>query len=280
MRIRIRHQSVYRYETPVRSAIQKLRLTPRSYGGQSVEDWRIDIDRDCRLTETEDGFGNILHCFSADGPFDSLTATVEGVVETFDTSGVVQGAVERFPPVLYLRDTDLTQASPQICAFAQEIAGRRTTPLSKLHELLAAIHGIMTFDADATHTNTTAAESFDKKAGVCQDFAHLFIACARSLEIPARYVGGYFRRADGVDAQSAGHAWAEAYVDDLGWVGFDPAHGLSPNEAYVRVAAALDYLGAAPIRGARAGGGSEALEVAITVRDADIQSQSQSQSQN
>jgi transglutaminase-like putative cysteine protease len=105
---------------------------------------------------------------------------------------------------------------------------------------------------DATHVATTAAEAFDKKSGVCQDFAHLFIACARELSIPARYVSGYFLRSDGEGHQPASHAWAEAHVDDLGWVGFDPAHGLSPDDAYVRVAAALDYLGAAPVRGARA----------------------------
>lgn len=272
MRIRIRHESTYRYEAPVRSAIQKLRLTPRQCASQTIEDWRIEIDRDCRLTAGEDAFGNILHCLSIDGPFDAVTTTVEGVVETFDVSGVLRGTVERFPPILFLRDTALTTPSESVRAFAREVTSKRIDTLSKLHELLATIHAIMTFDAGSAEAATTAAEAFERQSGVCQDFAHLFIACARSLDIPARYVSGYFWRVDGLEEQAAGHAWAEAYVEDLGWVGFDPAHGLCPNEVYVRVAVALDYLGAAPIRGARLGGGAEALEVNVQVRASQAQS--------
>ncbi len=273
MRIRIRHETTYRYEQPARWIVQKLRLTPRQCGSQTIQNWRIEIDRDCRLRASEDAFGNIVHSFSADGPFDSVSALVEGDVETFDTAGLVQNTPERFPPQLYLRETQLTTSSPTLSAFAREITARKTDTLSRLHELLAAIHAIMIFDTNTTHSATPAAEAFEQKSGVCQDFAHLFIACARELSIPARFISGYFLRSDGQDAQAAGHAWAEAYVEDLGWVGFDPAHGLAPNEAYVRVAAAPDYLGAAPIRGARAGGGGEALEVSVRV--AAIQAQAQ-----
>jgi len=106
----------------------------------------------------------------------------------------------------------------------------------------------MTFDARATHVATPAAQTFARGQGVCQDFAHIFVACARTLNIPARYVSGYLKRAEG-EAQAAGHAWAEGFVEGLGWVGFDATHKMSPDDAYVRVAAALDYLGAAPIRG-------------------------------
>ena len=101
-------------------------------------------------------------------------------------------------------------------------------------------------------------KSFAIKRGVCQDLTHIFIACARSLGIPARYVCGYFFRADGVVEQSAGHAWAEAFVDGLGWVAFDPANRISATDAHLRVAVGLDYLSAAPIRGTRYGGGDEA----------------------
>lgn len=280
MRLRIRHQSTFRYDSPARGALQKLRLTPRQCDSQSIVNWRIEVDRECRLSAGEDAFGNILHCFSADGPFDSLTTVVEGEVETFDTSGVVRGAVERFPPALYLRETPLTRPSDSLRAFAHEITARRSDALSHLHELVAAIFAVMTFDADSTHVATDADEAFQQKRGVCQDFAHLFIACARALGIPARYVSGYLWRADSQDEQTAGHAWAEGYVDDLGWVGFDPAHGLSPGESYVRVAVALDYLGAAPIRGARFGGGDEVLDVNVRVRAAQTRTHMQSQTQS
>lgn len=274
MLIRIRHETIYRYKEPAKAVLQRLLLTPRNFLGQHIANWRIDVDRDCRLIRGEDAFGNIFHSFSVEGAFDSLATLVEGEVETFDTQGVVQGAIERFPPELYLRETPLTAPSENLRAFAREITARRTDTLSKLHELLAAIYAVMTFDADITHAATTAAEAFEHKGGVCQDFAQLFIACARAIDIPARYVSGYFRRTDGEDDQTAGHAWAEAFVEDLGWVGFDPTHGVSPDEAYVRVAVALDYLGAAPIRGARTGGGGEAMEVKVLVDMARGQTQS------
>lgn len=278
MRIRIRHETTYRYAEAPRAAVQHLRLTPRNHDGQHVASWRIDVDRDCRLVQSEDAFGNILHRFSADGPIESISTVVEGEVTTFDMAGVVSGAVERFPPILYMRETPLTAPSAAISAFARQATSKESGTLAKLHALLGALYESLTFDADATHAATTAAECFEHRQGVCQDFAHLFIACAREIGAPARYVSGYFLRSD-VEDQVAGHAWAEAYVENLGWVGFDPAHGVSPHENHVRVAAALDYLGAAPIRGAQSGGAGEIMEVRICVAQAPVFSQLQSQSQ-
>jgi transglutaminase-like putative cysteine protease len=122
------------------------------------------------------------------------------------------------------------------------------------------------FDVDATDTGTSAKEAFGLGHGVCQDFAHIFVAAVRHLGIPARYVSGYLCRGD-TTKQGSGHAWAEALVPDLGWVGFDPANNLCPTDAYVRVAMGLDYLGAAPIRGARYGGTGERLTVKVDVTD-------------
>lgn len=274
MRIRIRHETSYRYAAPAKSAIQHLRLTPRNFDGQHVESWRIDVDRDCRLIACEDAFGNILHRFAADGPLQSITTTVEGEITTVDTAGVASGALERLPPALYLRQTPLTAPSAEIAAFAHATTAGHASRLAALHALLTTIYATMAFDADATHAATTASECFAHRKGVCQDFAHLFIACARAIGAPARYVSGYYLRSDS-DEQAAGHAWAEVYVADLGWVGFDPAHGVSPGERHVRVAAALDYLGAAPIRGARTGGGDEIMDVRVRVAPMQAQSQSQ-----
>lgn len=274
MRIRIRHETTYRYDEPAKSAIQNLRLTPRNYDGQHVADWRIDVDRDCRLIAAEDAFGNVAHRFTAEGPLDSITTLVEGDVTTFDTAGVASGAIERFPPALYLRPTPLTASSPEITDFARAATAQATSALAALHTLTSAIYEKMTFDTDSTHTATTAAEAFEQGKGVCQDFAHLLIACARAIGAPARYVSGYYLRTDG-DHQVAGHAWAEAHVPDLGWVGFDPAHGLSPGERHVRLAIALDYLSAAPIRGSRIGGSGESMEVRVRVAPTQTQSHAQ-----
>ncbi|MCA0320390.1 MAG: transglutaminase family protein [Proteobacteria bacterium] len=276
MRIRIAHETLYTYAVPANAVIQTLRLTPRNFSGQHVANWRLDVDQDCRLDAHEDAFGNITHTFSASGPIQSMTIRVDGLIETSDTAGVVRGAIERFPPGLYLRETDLTKADAEIRAYAEARrakAGNGT--LSILHALLDDLPAGMAYDKDPTHASTTATEAFALKSGVCQDFAHIFIAAARHLGIPARYVGGYFLHADGTIDQEAGHAWAEAYVEDLGWVGFDPANAICPAEQHIRIACGLDYLNAAPVRGSRHGGDGEFLTVKVRVDQAARQVQVQ-----
>lgn len=266
MHVQIRHSTVYRYDPPAAGAIQLLRLTPRDFDGQHVKRWRIDLSVDARLTPHEDAFGNITHVFSATGPLAELRIDVEGEVETQNTHGVVNGAVERFPPRLFLRSTRLTAADEAIRDFAER-ARRRCAgdALAQAHALLEGLHREVTFDLDLTEVVPSASEAFALKRGVCRDHCHIFLAAARYLDIPARYIAGYLQMADGRIEQEAGHAWAEAFIPDIGWVGFDPANGLCPTEAYVRVAVGLDAIGAAPVRGVRFGLGSENLEVAVKV---------------
>ena len=269
MRIHISHATTYTYDTPPSGVTQLLRLTPRDHEGQHVLSWRIDLSEDCLLHQHEDAFGNIIHSFTAEGPFDRLSVEVDGEVDTQDTGGLVKGAVECFPPQLFLRETSLTQPDPAIVDFAKTAqAGTNGDNLALLHALLAALNRQIVFDTDPTHTATTAAQAFALRRGVCQDITHIFVAAARSLGIPARYVGGHFHRADGVTSQEAGHAWAEAYVENLGWVGFDPTNGICITDAHVRVAVGLDYLGASPVRGTRYGGSGETLSVAVRVAQA------------
>ncbi len=274
MRLCISHATTYRYDTPPSGVTQLLRMTPRNHDGQYVCDWRIDLSQDCLLHQHEDAFGNIIHSFTAEGPFGELSIAVEGEVETQDTHGVVRGAVERFPPSLYLRETPLTEADAAIIEFAENArAGNGKDTLALMHSLLGELNREITFDTDPTHTATTAAEAFALRRGVCQDLTQIFIAAARRLGVPARYVGGHFYRVDGVTAQEAGHAWAEIHVENLGWVGFDATNGISTTDAHVRVAVGLDYLGAAPVRGTRFGGGGETLKVAVHVDQARQQAQ-------
>jgi transglutaminase-like putative cysteine protease len=236
--------------------------------------WRIEPSVDGRLKPREDAFGNVVHSFSADGPLEGLTMRVSGLVETSETHGTVQGAVERLPDLFYLRETPLTATDEAIRAFSRDVAGDPAAdPLAALHRLLVGLNREVTFDTEPTHSATTAAEAFALRRGVCQDLTHIFIGAARVLGIPSRYVSGYFLRADGVLEQDAGHAWVEAKVPHLGWVGFDPTNGISAGEAHVRVAVGLDYLGAAPVRGSRYGGGSETLDVRLSIEGAQAQSQ-------
>jgi transglutaminase-like putative cysteine protease len=124
------------------------------------------------------------------------------------------------------------------------------------------------FDTRKTTVATSAIDAFGIGRGVCQDLSHIFIACARHAGTPARYISGHLARSDGVVEQEASHAWAEALIPDLGWVGFDAANGICTGERHVRVATGFDYLAAAPVRGARSGGGMERLSVRLNVSEA------------
>jgi transglutaminase-like putative cysteine protease len=266
MRLHIAHSTIYQFDPPAAGAIQLLRLTPRNHDSQYVVRWRIDVSPDARLSAREDAFGNITHVFSAAGPFRELSVAVEGEVETHGTDGVVRGTVERFPSSLFLRQTALTEADAALANLAENIrTASGGAALGALHLLLQTLRGQMVYDLALTNTTMNAAEAFAIKRGVCRDLTHIFIAAARCLGIPARYIAGYLQLADGTVEQQAGHAWAEALVPDLGWIGFDPANGLCPTDGYVRVAVGLDSLGAAPVRGTRYGAGGENLRVAITV---------------
>jgi transglutaminase-like putative cysteine protease len=227
----------------------------------------------------EDAFGNVTHVMTH-GAIEDLTITVGGLIETHDTGGVLRGTDERFPPSLFLRQTALTSVNPAMEIFARELrAESESDALGFLHTLMTQVSEHMTFDEDPTTSGTSAVEAFGLKRGVCQDYAHIFIACARSGGVPARFVSGHFLRSDGTVNQQAGHAWAEAYVPDLGWIGFDPANCICTTEAHARIAIGLDYLGAAPIRGTRYGGGTETLTVSVKVDQAGRPGQSQWQSQ-
>jgi transglutaminase-like putative cysteine protease len=255
MRIKLRHEIARAYEPPAQSVIHLLRATPRNHEGQHVFGWRIDIDRNARLMQSEDAFGNITHSFTVDGPLEAMTIVVEGEVETQDAAGIVRGAIERLPPALFLRQTDATRPSPAVVELAEAIrASEGGDRLSELHALLASVHEW----AGAGRGETPPA------ADRTTDLAHAFIAGARHLGHPARFVAGYF-----APHETAGdrRGWAEAFVDRLGWVGFDPIEKLCATEAHIRVAIALDALGAAPVRSGVYGGAVESGRDSVRLKE-------------
>ena len=266
MRLRVRHHTTYRYEKPIAYAIQTLRLTPRSFDGLSVLSWRVAGETQRQLPSFVDGLGNVVHCHSSNRPHDRSSIMVEGEVETRDTDGIVRGAPEPLPPVFFQRSTSLTEPDPAIEALAAAAADQ-VAPIERLTRLMHEVRDRVDYRLGVTHVATTAAEALRTGAGVCQDHAHLFIAAARVLGFPARYVSGYLW-AGGDGAYEASHAWAEANVDGIGWVGFDAANRTRPTAAYLRTAVGLDYWMAAPIRGVRRGNTEEALTVSVEVDQA------------
>jgi len=279
MQLNVHYATTYHYAEPTRRVIQLLKVTPHSFAGQTVLDWRIDMDCDAQLREGRDGYGNVTHMLYVNKPIEALTIAVAGRVLTEDKAGVVHGLPHDLPPPVFLRETALTAAGPALADLAQKVGGK-DSPLDQLHRLAALLHDGMRFDTEATAVETAAEQAAAEGHGVCQDFAHMFIGVARQLGIPARYISGHLYRRDGAIDQPAAHAWAEGYVEHLGWTAFDPVNGISADDAYLRVACGLDYRDAAPVAGARSGGGDETMTVEVRVGRTQGPAQAQMQSQS
>ncbi len=264
MRLKIKHDTHYAYDDAPSYLVQRLHLTPADFEGQRTLAWRITAPGIAASIHHRDGFGNIAHLVTVRGHAGPLTISAEGEVDTRDTAGVVRGVGQSVPDVVFLRQSPATRTDAALDAFLGGF-DRRLPPLELAHRIMAAVHEAVAYETGSTHAHTTAAEAFRDGRGVCQDHAHIMIAVARKLGMPARYVTGYLVTGVGASS-SAAHAWAEIMVPDLGWVGFDAANGQCPTDHYVRIAAGLDAAAVAPVRGFRRGGGrSEQMTVEVRV---------------
>lgn len=264
MLIRISHNTTYTYDSPVSYALQRVRLRPIDSALQTVKSWRLGVEGGTLETGYTDHHGNKVDLICAHEGAHGLVITVEGEVETRGQSGVLGKVYGRAPLWYFERPTQLTEPGPMISKLAQSVQGDEVA-LDRLHALSAAILEAVPYTLDQTHTETKAEEAVIAGKGVCQDHANIFVAAARKLGIPARYVSGYLLMDDRID-QNASHAWAEAHIDGLGWVGFDVSNGISPDERYVRLAIGRDAHDAAPVSGLRMGAGDESLIVSLQVQ--------------
>lgn len=276
MHLHIVHDTTYRYDQAPYLIIQALRMWPAASGGQAVKAWRVEVDGR-RLDPTcKDGFGNPVATHTIDRNVHAVRLSVRGEVETEDLHGVHGPGDDTLPPMFYLSPTLLTGGTPAIEEFAHALSGEGSD-IERLHRLSNGVRDKVDYLPHQTDAESTAAEAFTAGAGVCQDHAHVLIAAARALRFPARYVSGYLCPLG--EEAAASHAWAEIFVDTLGWVGFDAANRQSPDERYVRIACGRDYRDAAPVRGVRLGGIAETLEVDVSIAESGrAQTQSQSQS--
>ncbi|WP_299043181.1 transglutaminase family protein [uncultured Tateyamaria sp.] len=264
MRLKIHHKTHYTYDAPVPYGLQQVRLRPKSRPGQLIEDWTIEVTGGQVEVSFEDEHANAVDLVSFAPGQSDIEITCSGTVDVEDTSGVV-GPQGGFVPLwLFRRSTALTGAGARVRALA-EAAPKDGSDLDRLHALSAHVLELVPYSTDQAASDLTAEDVMEAGHGVCQDHAHVFITAARALGYPARYVSGYLMMDDRVD-QDASHAWAEAHVEGLGWVGFDISNGISPDARYVRVATGLDYRGAAPISGLRYGNAGEAMSVTLQVQ--------------
>ena len=262
MRLAIRHRTAYEYGGTMGLVLERLRLWPRSDTSQEVIAWEVRVEGGSEQARFRDAHGNRMALYAMDEHADALRIEVGGEVETRVADGVL-GETEGPPLWLYRRPTPLT--APQEGAARLAARFEPSDALGSLHRLSDAIRESVAYEIGATGPTTSAEEALALGRGVCQDHAHAFLAAARLAGVPARYVSGYLKMNDR-DNQDATHAWAEAHVAGLGWVGFDVSNGYSPDERYVRLAVGLDYRDAAPVSGLVRGTRSEALTVTLSVR--------------
>lgn len=264
MRLSIRHTTHYRFAAPVAHGIQRLRLTPKETQGQKIIDWKMELQGATEQLTYDDQNFNHVTLVTVDEGAREVVVTCTGRVETQDHHGVIGHHAGHLPLWSFLSQTPLTKPGLKIKALIAEVERSEEGMVTTLHNLSNVIRERVKYGTGSTGVGTTAEEAAADGVGVCQDHAHIFISAARSLDIPARYVSGYLMMDDRTE-QEATHAWAEAWVQGLGWVGFDISNGISPDPRYVRVATGRDYSDAAPVTGISFGALTEDLSVDLAV---------------
>jgi transglutaminase-like putative cysteine protease len=261
MQLHIRHETHYVYEDPVSYSIQALKLTPRLEPGQRVVSWRV-ISPGERI-EQVDPYGNLMHVVTLEQPHREARIVAEGIAEISD---VVEATPEtsRLSPLTYLAPTPLTRPDAALRALADHCLGRHPASRRSLADLVDSIRHVVAYAPGVTDVTHSASEVLELGVGVCQDQAHVLVACCRTAGIPARYVSGYFHAGD--SGEIASHAWADVWLGaDQGWLSLDVTHAEETGGRHCRLAVGRDYLDAAPIRGLRRGGGKEAMAVTVKV---------------
>lgn len=267
MKLLVRHQTTYYYEGVAGRAAMLLKLMPTSGAAQTVEDWRVSINGGTVTGFGANSMGDMEAIWIRHDRHDSAVIVAEGLVETHDTHGVLGWPKSRVDARYFLRSTPLTAASGAIIDMARGIDGKGDA-LGRLHALSAAVSDAVAYRAGVTGPETTAAAAFALGAGVCQDHAQVFIAAARALGVPARYVSGYLLAQD-EDALHETHGWAEALVPSLGWVGFDPSNRVCVTDRYLRLAGGLDADQAAPVRGSVTVAGNITIDADVRIAQAE-----------
>jgi len=265
MKLSIDHVTDFSYDTEVTHSIQYLRLTPLPSAGQQILQWQLDVPGS--VHRTMDTYGNVLHVCTVDHPHRGITIRAQGTAEISDEEPAEPE--NQIPPEIFLRTSPLTETSDAMREFARGFrpAGEQAQPSrQQLVELMTALLERIPYRSGMTHVQSSATDAFAQGFGVCQDHSHIFIACCRWLDIPARYVSGYLHTGD--DQHIASHAWAEAWVENA-WYSFDVSNGLSATNHHLKLAHGIDYLDASPVRGIRWGGGAENMRAYALVDQVD-----------
>lgn len=265
MKLWVEHITHYSYADPVSYGLQQVRLTAKDGHGQAVSDWTVEVEGGRRELHFTDHHLNAVDLVSIKRGAVEIRIRVAGLVETSCHDGVIGAHRGCLPLWHFQRPTPITEPGRGLRALARSLHSDHGDRITLAHRLSELVRERIAYTPGQTDAETSAEQALAAGHGVCQDHTHAFIAAARLLGFPARYVSGYLMLNDRI-GQDATHAWAEVHVDGVGWIGFDVSNGHSPDERYVRVATGLDYREAAPIRGTRLGGTGEKLDVCVQVQ--------------
>ena len=276
----IRHVTRFRYNAPVRESVMELRMQPRSEGPQTLRSFQISTNPRAQLYAYTDHLGNAVYHFNLLREHEELRIEAQAVVEI--------GAIHPLPEKLddlewgrfnnfnmhddhfdMLGPSKFARVSPELAAFQRiaELEKPVGDPLTALRALMRGIYDSFEYQSGVTEVHSPIEHALGERRGVCQDFAHIMIAIARSWGIPARYVSGYLYHKGSRDRSRADatHAWVEAWLPSLGWVGFDPTNNIMPAERHIRAAVGRDYADVPPTRGTFKGGADSELSIAVSL---------------
>jgi transglutaminase-like putative cysteine protease len=266
VKLEIVHSTRYRYTGPIAETVMEVRLRPMDGNGQHCRDFQLELSHGIETRSYIDGFGNHVHYFNLVRPHSGVSVVSRSVVETGlgpdadPGEELVQDFLRFRSPV---KDVDGVRDLARRHAVADPSSPESV--LSALDGLTLAISREFAYDRSVTNVYSAVDDVLALRAGVCQDFAHLLIACARAMGVPARYVSGYIH-SPGEKATTASHAWAEAWIAGAGWVGFDATHPVRTTEHHVRLAVGRDYTDAAPTRGVYVGSATGTMSISVKTK--------------
>jgi transglutaminase-like putative cysteine protease len=261
VRLQVAHRTQLTYGQPIAETHMELRLQPREGAGQTLESFRLHVEPASEVRTYRDAFGNPVHYFNHVPPHDRVEVVGHSVVTTHGETADPDDTLFSQDFLQFREPVDDVQG-------VRWIAGRFGEHAidDRLGRLAEYINREFEYQPQTTDVFTAVEEVLRRRVGVCQDFAHLFVAVARAMGVPARYVSGYVYSGVGHAGAGASHAWAEALVPGRGWVGYDPTNPIHVSEHHVRVAVGRDYRDAAPTRGTYVGAAREVMEVTVTTK--------------
>jgi transglutaminase-like putative cysteine protease len=283
----VRHITTFRYEPAVRESVMEVRMQPRSEAHQRCLSFTLDVSPAANITQYSDSAGNTVHHFDIAGSHTEVIVTAQSTVQVQGVPAPRRSEAGDWSDLDAMTDADdywemmlpseFARSSEALEQLGSELARRRCdAPLEVLIALNEGIYKLFEYVPNSTNVDSPIEDALRTRQGVCQDFAHIMIALARSHRIPCRYVSGYlFHRQDGENGhqdrslEGASHAWVEAFVPRLGWTAFDPTNNLVGGDRHIRVAIGRDYADVPPTRGVHKGEAASELSVAVTVSPSD-----------